>query len=89
MMVSFDKYLDEHAAELFRAQLFFAFLIIAVGCGIAIHGASTSRQVQAALLGETSSVPFPDAIFGLGKLPIHIMDLSDRYGESCDPALCP
>lgn len=71
-------YLDEHAAELFRAELMFAFFIIAVGCGIALHGAANSGELQAALFGEDKTLPSDSLLPRLGKLPLNVMDLG--YG---------
>lgn len=71
-------YLDEHAAELFRAELMFALFVIAVGCGIALQGAANSGELEAALFGEDKVSPSGSLLPRMGKLPLNAIDLT--YG---------
>ena len=82
VMSFFDEYLSTHASELLRLELWFALMVIAVGCGIALHGAVHARETDTALIGETKpSSPAPsESFFSTGKIP-YVMDFSDRYGE--------
>lgn len=87
VMSFFDEYLTTHASELLRLELWFALMVIAVGCGIALHGAVHAREPETALIGETkpsssssSSSTAAESIFTTGKIP-YVMDLSDRFGE--------
>ena len=77
-MSFFDDYLTPHAAALLRIELWFALMVLAVGCGIALHGAVHAHDSDVdsdfhPLIGESpkSSSSLSEAQkSGWGQVPV-------------------